>query len=316
MPARSRLTLLELAVVCAIVALVFALLAPGVQQSREAARRVQCQSNLRQIGMAIHAYESAWTYLPPGNIRNSFGWLALILPYLNRSDLYQKIDFNRVEFSDQDPIARTIIPSYLCPSESAPAIGRNGNARTSYPGNMGRGCLDGGYNGIFNQFCSPPDSPYRATLHRLADVTDGTAQTAMMSEFLIGNYTGELLRVNWHIEQSQSSIQELKSACLDATSKFLKSGSPWGDPTAKGSAWIEGQAGMTWYTHSLPPFRRSCFNGTGVQTGVYTAASAHDELVHVLFVDGSVQPFGKGVDERVWRALGSRNGGESEKNTP
>src|SRR6476469_1828653 len=98
-PHRTAFTLIELLVVIAIIGVLVSLLLPAVQQAREAARRTQCKNNLKQIGLALHNYESTYNRLPPGNFGGIAGckddglaWSFSILPYIDQAPLYNKID--------------------------------------------------------------------------------------------------------------------------------------------------------------------------------------------------------------------------------
>ena len=94
---RSGFTLIELLVVIAIIAILIALLLPAVQAARESARRTQCSNNLRQIGLALHTYESAAKALPPGGLYASSGyghsWWVRILPNAEQNNIYNQFDF-------------------------------------------------------------------------------------------------------------------------------------------------------------------------------------------------------------------------------
>src|SRR5512145_743162 len=92
---RTAFTLIELLVVIAIIAILIALLLPAVQQAREAARRTQCKNNLKQIGLALHNYESTFSTLPPGQMRgNTVTPHAMIMPMLEQSAGYQLFNFS------------------------------------------------------------------------------------------------------------------------------------------------------------------------------------------------------------------------------
>ena len=137
-------TLIELLVVVAIIALLVSLLLPAVQQARAAARRAQCQNNLKQIGLGLHNFHGAYNEFPaaygwnePANARNwtkAWGWGARLLPYLDQGPIYNTLGVGRREFDQALPgndsaswpaaelaAVRTAIPGFLCPSDVAPS---------------------------------------------------------------------------------------------------------------------------------------------------------------------------------------------------
>lgn len=131
-------TLIELLVVIAIIAVLIALLLPAVQQAREAARRSQCQNNLKQIGLALHNYYDTYNSLPPGQLHKvgnqaavaiaAFGWHTLILPQLELGSLYNAMQVGSLDLDTvlrtpalQD-LPKTNINVYRCPSDTAPAL--------------------------------------------------------------------------------------------------------------------------------------------------------------------------------------------------
>src|SRR6185295_16467520 len=131
---RSGFTLIEVLVVIAIIAILIALLVPAVQKVREAAARMQCTNNLKQLALAAHNYESATKCLPPAYRGSQIGtapqyydlWgsLALLTPYLDQSPVYNSIDlsltmYNTTTFAIQAPVAvQTVVPVFLCPSDT------------------------------------------------------------------------------------------------------------------------------------------------------------------------------------------------------
>jgi len=122
---RDGFTLVELLVVLAIIAILVGLLLPAVQNAREAARRISCQNNLHQIGVALHSYHSSFRQLPSGWVASDtdhhepgWGWAAAILPQIEESAAYGKIDFSLAIEEDRHEKARlTPIETYMCPSD-------------------------------------------------------------------------------------------------------------------------------------------------------------------------------------------------------
>jgi prepilin-type N-terminal cleavage/methylation domain-containing protein len=194
-PSRNAFTLIELLVVIAIIAVLVGLLVPAVQKVREAAARIQCQNNLKQIGLALHGYHDANKRFPPGyaavgsyvdgatDTAPGWGWAAFILPYLEQGALRNQLNFNQpIQASSA---IQTILPVYLCPSDvtqpGAFAVPDGfGNtvclaAPTSYAaccGNDASETTDPIGSGVF----------FRNSTIRIADITDGTSSTILVGE--------------------------------------------------------------------------------------------------------------------------------------
>ena len=132
---RSRgFTLIELLVVIAIIAVLIALLLPAVQSAREAARRMQCVNNLKQIGIALHNYHDALSILPSGYIAASkfidgetdtapgWSWASMILPQLDQPPLYSSINvYLPIQAAANTTSTQTILSAFLCPSDQIPS---------------------------------------------------------------------------------------------------------------------------------------------------------------------------------------------------
>lgn len=195
------MTLVELLVVIAIIGILVGLLLPAVQAAREAGRKIQCQNNLKQVGLAIQNYESAIKTLPPGclqwrpfrgnpNLKN-FAWSAMILPYMEQTTLHSLVNFN-VPFDHplNSIAAKTPLSVYLCPTVPTHETARG---RTDYGGMYGqrittRTNTDNGLL-IYN----------RAIKFR--EVTDGITNTLIVSEDSKGP-DGEWINGNNVFEQS------------------------------------------------------------------------------------------------------------------
>jgi prepilin-type N-terminal cleavage/methylation domain-containing protein/prepilin-type processing-associated H-X9-DG protein len=202
-PCRGGFTLIELLVVIAIIAILIGLLLPAVQKVREAAARIKCTNNLKQIGLALHGYHDANQALPPGYLATvpyndgatdtapGWGWAAFILPHLEQDNLYRQLNFNQPV--QKSPAIQTMVKGYLCPSDLVPPAafpvpGPFGNtvavaAPSSYAACVGgdeSGTADATGLGIF----------YRNSATRFTDVTDGTANTILVGEKSWGNANG------------------------------------------------------------------------------------------------------------------------------
>jgi len=177
-------TLVELLVVIAIIGILIALLLPAVQAARESARRTQCQNNFKQIGLALHNYESAVRCFPIGNVYPTYwSFQTLILPYLEQNALYEKADFDgyatAFEYTRLQPggIGSASVPLavYQCPSD--PKAGEV--ARDSYWGSYAAG----NYYGVIGTAYNRKDGTlFSNSSVRVADVRDGTTGTIFVGE--------------------------------------------------------------------------------------------------------------------------------------
>ena len=313
---RLGLSLLEVVAVIALLGVLLALLLPAVQQSRETAHRMQCQSNLRQLALAVHNYESAHGIVPPGILRG-YSWMAQVLPYVDRHDLYRQINFSDVFWGDDHPIIGEAVPLLLCPSDGTPSVLPHGRAGTNYAGNFGTGVLDRGFNGIFqNLLTQIPGRPWSEGPVRWRDISDGTSSTAMLSEALRGDSSANYLRVTWNLQAPRTTLPELRLACTRETPRFHSDGSVFGDRFLRGDCWLNGSTGVTLYNHASVPMSPSCFNGSSVAEGIYGAGSKHIAGVNLVFADGHLQFVSRSIDANVWTAWGSRNGNEPVSTSP
>ena len=113
-------TLVELLVVIAIIGILIALLLPAVQAAREAARRTQCQNNLKQIGLAIHNYHDTFKAYPYSRVDTRETWAVLILPYMELKNLQDLWDFKKNYYSQSDAVRLVNVAGYICPTRRAP----------------------------------------------------------------------------------------------------------------------------------------------------------------------------------------------------
>ncbi|MEX0715868.1 MAG: DUF1559 domain-containing protein [Planctomycetaceae bacterium] len=182
--ARGGFTLIELLVVIAIIAILIALLLPAVQAAREAARRSNCAVNLMQIGMALHAYESATGALPPGStnptgpirsepVGQHHGWITRILPQLDQPNAHRHVDFDASVYdAANEPVAKMRIPILVCPSDRWNTS--HDRARSSYAGchHDAEAPIDANDNGVL----------FLNSRVTLADISDGLGTTIFVGE--------------------------------------------------------------------------------------------------------------------------------------
>ena len=205
-PHRTAFTpLIELLVVIAIIAILIALLVPAVQKVREAASRGQCQNNLKQILLALHSYHGANKQLPSGYCYNGATddseatWVYFILPYIDQDALQGQVSYAVLEqagpgfgqsTTTSDAIRSVSLAVFTCPSSPAPTnVGLTydpsgkGWARGNYVANGGIGPM------IWPASAMPPDHAVQGVFYlwstmRLANITDGTSNTAFVSEVI------------------------------------------------------------------------------------------------------------------------------------
>jgi prepilin-type N-terminal cleavage/methylation domain-containing protein/prepilin-type processing-associated H-X9-DG protein len=320
---RSGFTLIELLVVIAIIAVLIALLLPAVQAAREAARRAQCVNNLKQIGLAMHNYESANNALPLGRTLQAgayrpFSQQARVLGFMEQAVVFNSLNFNLSSYHPSNVTgAAASVNSFLCPSDAAPQIpaglvlpgfgwgGVNYRANEGTSVAMWYGADDP--TGV-NAAILPPNGLFTSNaLVRLASITDGTSNTAAFSEHVLGDFTNAIatemsdtFQPGTHPLNADDAVQMCRA--FDWTNLAFQGYSNVGAP------WVYGYHSTTSYWHSGPPNSRSCmFPPSRIMT---VANSRHPGGVNLGLADGSVKLVKTTVNLGAWRALGTRAGGE------
>ncbi len=327
---RRAFTLVEILVVIAIIAILVALLLPAVQKAREAARKSQCQNQLKQLGIALHHYHEAHDCFPFGrggtfgptrilSNRETMSGLVFLMPYLEESALYDRIS-NRFENNDNYvfapwgkhpdeyagdpyyPLWDVPVPSFICPSDPAGGESdkdRDDYGRTSYV--MSRGDTI-----MRNDLVPQPRGMFGfMTFPSFEDVQDGTTHTIMLSERRIStndNYT-----------LVQSGIARNRGA-IGGTGVADE---PIGDPSRcalaegmrnqllydlvprplSGQRWCDGRPVFTGFTTVIAPNGPSCISDLDWwYWGIFTPSSYHSGGVNGLMVDASVRFISETID--------------------
>jgi prepilin-type N-terminal cleavage/methylation domain-containing protein len=305
---RSAFTLIELLVVIAIIAILIGLLLPAVQKVREAAARLKCQNNLKQIGLALHNYHDVYKAFPAASQGNGYSALAVLLPFAEQDNIYKAFDQTQSPGAAvNQPVRSNVIAIFLCPSDpvTSTPVGLPG---VNYRMNCGTSIVNS-YPTAANASMPPPNGGFWPNLpQRVADITDGTSTTAAFSEHVKGDYSDAIASPNGDTFQPgtyPSTADEALAQCnaIDATNLSFQGNSNAGDH------WSSSGHTSTRYYHAFPPGNRSCmFPPQRIST---TANSGHTNIVNVLLFDGSVRTVPYSVDLAAWRAMGTRNGGET-----
>jgi prepilin-type N-terminal cleavage/methylation domain-containing protein/prepilin-type processing-associated H-X9-DG protein len=329
---RRAFTLIELLVVIAIIAVLIGLLLPAVQKVREAANRMKCSNNLKQIGLAAHHYHDSFDRLPPGAraAPSLASAQVFLLPYLEQAAKYRQFDLaQNVVTSPTNHAARTQdVSTYLCPSDPSagawldrnppPGVVPGTSGRSNYYGNVGahgwwqdaRGAAvkPGELAGVFGH----------ETRTRLQDIGDGTSHTALFAEVKRGAAPNRdhldvtlLPPSSWNTPGTNQATNPNNRAPLPATFVAACNQAAATD-NVTGLQYYRGAPHTALYTHTLPPnyTGRDCMIQVGGDQFHLAARSYHPGGVNVALADGSVRFVISSVPFDTWKALGTRSGGE------
>jgi len=321
---RPAFTLVELLVVIAIIGTLTGLLLPAVQAAREAARGVQCQNHLKQIGLACQNYHSAFKKLPPSAVvdltvtntgnNGSWGVHGRILPFHEQASLYERIDLS-IAWDHQSAINNVKMEVYACPSDPGSDQVRNpGRGRPLlYPTNYG---FNFGTWFVYNPTTAQGGDGmfFPNSFLRYRDCLDGTSSTLLAAE--VKAWTPYLRNggpTDTTIPASATSVVSTASLA----SQFKSTGH---------TEWPDGRVHHTGMTTTLTPNTAALYThgnqtydidfnswqeGKNGRAGNSTYASItsrshHSGRVTVAFLDGSVSIITDSIDLKVWRAMGTR----------
>ncbi len=281
---RRGFTLIELLVVIAVIAILIAMLLPAVQQAREAARRAQCQNNLKQIGLAMHNYHDTNQSFPQGwigvtsnqsdvNGINGWGWASKLLYQMDQKPLYQQIDFKRgITDPANASILTKVLPAFRCPSDPSEDLwvlkDDMGNPvatlpTANYAGCFGSGLLDDCETAPLGMSCIGDGVLMHNRAIKLRDITDGTSTTLMVGEHKTR------VDLGWH--------------------------STWTGVVAGGEEPYQRILGVTDHAPNSPANHIDDF------------ASHHATGSFFLMGDGRIRLITSNIDESVYRSLATRS---------
>ena len=330
---RSGFTLIELLVVIAIIAILVSLLLPAVQQAREAARRSQCQNNLKQLGLALHNYHSTYNGFPIGRGGTNgnpnaypgvtggydqnghrLSGLVPLAPYMDQTALWNQIS-RPLTFMDgtteimaapmgarpwyeKYPPWATQIATLLCPSHGAPVTNE---ADTNYGfnwGDNGAGNDDPLSNSdVRGMFC-------RRNSTNFSMMRDGTTSTLLMAE--IGRHDGTRLFQSAFARDLSFDMFDVspQANCLDVVQDPNNPGHynetvnvRLGGDQHRGTRWADGSTIFTGFNTVFPPNGPNCGVGGGdAQNNIMTAGSFHSGGAQVVMGDGSVKFISETID--------------------
>lgn len=333
---RRAFTLIELLVVIAIIAILVGLLLPAIQKVREAAAKSQCTNNLKQLGVALNAYHDGFNVFPCGEYNDDssmWGWGTLTLPYMEQGALWDALNKDATNFglppvingglnswsldTNAAPaptnfrnnlsvvnatagggVAKTPIPTFVCPSDILPPAASNGYAKSNYCGNIGNRANWGANYATATAGISANGGKQNGMLlwagHnnqiwtvRASDVKDGTSNT-----FLVGEVT----------ETKNVSATTTNDGAFPIWAGGNPAGRGWNDSYNIASDFRVADAAFPINLFQTSP--------TSDDT-MLTFGSQHPGGANFVMVDGSVRFIPQNIDPAAYSAAGSRNGREA-----
>ncbi len=332
---RGGFTLIEILVVIFIIGILTALLLPAVQSARESARRIECGNHLKQIGLALASYHASQNCFPPYNLKSSTvfpdgGWianemfspLARMLPQLGETPLFNSINFElsphflaglAVNFTAMSAGVST----FLCPSDARPPV--DGYGRNNYRFSVGptSACFPQGESSAGGAFTS-------VQCYSAAHFLDGLSQTVGASERLQGDWVKSTFKRGGDYHLGRRSLYDVELP-LQASLAYCASVASGDGPSSPhesrgGETWFLSGFHTTLYNHCTAPNHNeidcgfdgytSTWNARLLKFGIFGASSHHKGGVNTLYMDGSLRFTASTIDAPVWRAMGTRGGGE------
>ncbi len=312
-------TLVELLVVIAIIGILVALLLPAIQAAREAARRTQCLSSLRQLSLATQNFHSALGYFPSGAIRtfpddtgdpnglhsSNHSWIAQSLPYIEQGVISERIDKKvKAWASTNDALRGTELALVRCPSDATPSLNDRGYAATNYVACYGKnryGLPAWLYPRGKQPYLPPPGLfQFGEEGTSIRQVTDGTSNTMALSESLVGRPWV------WRHAGMGGVSADLAGTAGDIENNI--------DSFGRCQSWFHGVAlagwGYTAYMGPNDPLTANHEPEVWSTQGYFAARSYHPGIVNVAMADSSTRTVSEDIDLLVWQAMATISGEE------
>ena len=292
---RRAFTLFDLIVLLASGAIGIGVLLPYVDKIRQAAARTRSQNNLKQIGLACHAYYNDQNSFPAGVDANGFSAAARILPYLEQNNIYQTIDFKKsVDAKENAEARKAIITTFLNPSDPIRSVSADWGA-TNYLFSAGSKADLANNDGVF----------YLDSKTLLPDIKDGTSQTMMVAETLKGDSGVKAMDVHrQHVLYKKDELGRLKPE--SGVQDFKDNKNIAAD---RCGSWMDGRFLQGTFTAARtlndPRPDVNC-GGAGGLSGLRSLSDG----VNVAMCDGSVRYITMKIPLEVWQALATRDGQE------
>ena len=322
-PPKRGISLVEMVVILAIIAVLAGVLFVSILHTRAASRSLACSNNLRQVGAAMASYESTYRVFPPACDLKGFSLQVSLLPLLERADAYAS--FRAFSYDNEGSIEEMRklprshgLSVYRCPDSAIGPFRREASTADDDPINsvLGKSELDfTSYLACFGSKTALPDIEYAGICSilplrprtRVAEVRNGLSQTlavcegagfdlARLENILDEQFTGYAKGIVYQTAKRYHDPDELANDCWHGVGTTAV-------PKVVGYEWVRAGSDNNFSTW-LPPNSRSCLNQRGPRRAPISASSHHGSFVNACYGDGSVRKIDDSIESTVWQNMG------------